>query len=126
MLRIRRREMDALAEAEKRSFVDHVVSILRKHYKKAFEEQGEEAAKSFVHAWLPEARAHGIVTEKDTAQLLNILFAVVTDLGLDPRKTPWVKDVLADPSLTPTGKIYRLYVSLYEAYDRAAGATVRA
>jgi hypothetical protein len=117
VLRIRKREMDALAAAEARAFEGHVVEVLRAHWPAAFAEKGEDAVQEFVRVWVPEAMAHGVRQEKDVAHFVNVMFAVATDFGEEPRQVAWVREVLDDAALTPTGKVYRLYVGLYAAYD---------
>jgi hypothetical protein len=117
VLRIRKQEKAALAAAELRAYEEHVVSILRTHWPEAFAAQGEDAVRGFVHAWIPEAMAHGVRSEQEIAHVINVAFAVATDFGEDPRRVPWVREVLDDASLTETGKVYRLQVGLYAAYD---------
>jgi hypothetical protein len=117
VLRIRKKEKAALAAAEERAYEEHLVSVLRAQWPAAFAELGEDAVRALVHAWVDDAEVHGVKLEKDVAHFVNIMFAVLTDFGEDPRRVPWVREVLQDPALTPTGIVYRLYAALYGAYD---------
>jgi hypothetical protein len=117
VLRIRKKEKEALADAEMRAYEERVASILRTHWPDACARLGDDAVRAFVHEWIPEGEAHGIRSEKDVAHFVNVMFAVVTDFGEDPRRVPWVREVLDDPSRTATAKVYSLYAGLYAAYD---------
>jgi hypothetical protein len=116
VLRIRKEEKEALAAAEERAFEQHVATILRAHWPEAVA-LGDDGLGSFIHTWIAEARLAGVRLEKEVAHFVNIMFAVVTDLDQDPRRAPWVREVVNDEALTPTGKIYELYVRLYRAYE---------
>ncbi len=117
MLRIRKKDKGAFAEAELRAFDAHVAAILKKNYPKAPETQDEDTLRTFVAAHRPKVMEWGLLKERDVAHGIHIAFAVTTDLGLDLEQTPWVREATQDKSLTAEGKLHRLYVGLYEAYE---------
>lgn len=117
MFRIHKREKEAFAAAEERAFENRAVAMLRKSWATRFAAEGEERVRAFVKTWANIATERGFTDDREAAHLVNIAFAITHDFREDPLRVGWFDKVTSDAGLGQEAKIYRLYGSLYAAYD---------
>ncbi len=109
MLRIRKQQNDALAEATRRSFEDRMVVHLKKCFPEHFKAIEEDGARALIRHGIERAGEYGIVAERDVCKYIDLMVIHGPDFDTDDRY-PWAGEILNDQAIkSPTDRIERLY-----------------
>ena len=104
MVTIRRKQMAAFAEQQRRQFESRLVAHVRKHFRSECEALGDEAVRARVQGGVARARQHGLASEYDVTRYVDVMFG----LGPEFDSEPWAAAVLDEKGSHPTGRMDRL------------------
>jgi hypothetical protein len=108
MFRIRREQMDTLANSASTDYRRRLKEWLVAEFPESFEglDQGD------IDAWVDDAvtrsEGHGIALERETTQLVALYLLLGLDAG---EALPWFKEALSDSDLIAEGKVRKLLES---------------
>lgn len=72
--------------------------------------------RSLIREEEPHARTYRLRFERDVADYLNNVMALVVDLEISPR-AEWVVAIMSDPARTSNSKLHDLYSAVSRCYD---------
>jgi hypothetical protein len=105
MLKIRRRQLDALSDAAARDFEKRLAAHLRSSFPRVCAELGEAGTAALVADGIERARKHGITAERDVAKFVTL--AAFLGRAFDER--PGSREALADTSVPAEVRLERIY-----------------
>lgn len=108
MMRIRKRQLEAIGERLARRWEDSMVVHLQTFFPERAEELGERGLLGAIELGVKKASRYGIRSERDVCKFLNFMFAYGFDFDTDP-ELPWAREILVREDLVrPNVKIHLL------------------
>lgn len=118
-LRIRHKQVEALALASRETFEDNVMNHLRRVWPEETAALGDGALRTRVRHGIAEGGRYEIETEFDVARLLDLMF--VFDLYFDGGGAPpWAARTLSDPLLDGRQRVDALMVRAQKFFNDIA------
>ena len=115
MIMMRKEQMDEFEKNEVRKFEDRMVVHLNQFFPKEAKDLGEPRVREEIRYGIQRAKRYEIVSEKDVACYIDMMFKFGRDFDKDP-KLPWARRILNDPAVTdPSMKMERLREAADEA-----------
>lgn len=107
MLKIREEQLETFSKSELRRFVQRAAAHLRERAPERFVEKTAGEVEALAGVAVDQARAHGILSERDLVGLLELLVAVngIDDLEGARRRFPWMDAILSDGWIPPARKV---------------------
>lgn len=107
MLKIRKEQLAALAEARKRSFVKDLTSRITRHWPQKAREMSDKDLRRMVTDGVDRAAGYGIRGGRDVARYANLMMALGPEFDRDSRY-PWAEAFLTDEAIAPRHKLSRM------------------
>jgi hypothetical protein len=107
MLTIRNAQMEPFREAAVARFVARLLPRLRAMFPEVLAPVGDERLTEIARAAVDQARAHGVVYERDVARYVAYSIHLGASFDTDP-DLPWAGAVLRDEALDGKEKMERL------------------
>lgn len=108
MLKIRPAQFDALANAHAKSVSARVEAMVAPSYPALRARLGEAELSALVARHVGRAAALGVERLSDVARFVSIACALFPGFEDEPPAFDWAVAILADPDMTPSGKVARL------------------
>jgi hypothetical protein len=107
MLKIREEQLETFSKSELRRFAVRAAAHLRERAPKRFVGKTGGEVEALVGAAVDDARARGIVSERDLVRLLELLVAVngIGDFEGARRRFAWMDGILEDGWIPPGRKV---------------------
>ena len=109
MLRIRKKQEEALRASRFAEFEDAMIVHLKQFFPDACLALGNEALKEVIVQGIDRASNYGIISRRDVMLYIDIMLIIGRDFDSDPNM-PWARLILVDPTLPePARRMRRLY-----------------
>jgi hypothetical protein len=109
MLRIPRRQQDALCEAQVADFERRAAVHLRSYFAEDIQALDDSALRQLIRHGIDRAAGFGVVAERDVTLYLDVMVTLGPDFDRDPT-LPWAYEILVEPELPePARRMRRLF-----------------
>ena len=120
-MRIRPEQMQALEEARRPEFENHMVAHLRAWSPLHSEALGEAGIRALIEAGMARAQTHGFTRRGPVQFYIEAMILLGAEFDTDPQY-PWPGAILRDPSISDqTERADRIHGWLVELLDAAGG-----
>lgn len=121
MLKVRKKQRDALSEEAIRDFEDRMVLHLGKFFPAYCDVLGEAAVRRTIRYGISQAATYGIVAERGVCIFIDAMFAFGRNFDTDP-EVPWARAVLTDKKIkTPVARADKLFNAAFDHIKEARG-----
>jgi hypothetical protein len=97
MLRIPKRQVDAISLGATCDFEERAGAHLRRFFPRRCAALGPGGVRALVRAGIERAAAHGVHAERDVCKYIDLMAMLGRDFEDDPA-LPWARRILEDPS----------------------------
>lgn len=125
MLKIKKRQMDALRRYVIHRFEDMMCLHLLEYFPKKCAALGEQGVREVVRYGIDRAAAHGIEVYEDMCSYIDLMFCFGRDFDVDPR-LPWAREILDDPKVRDAARRIRRLRDAAERCARQRGMAIDA
>ncbi len=117
MLRMRREQMEVLAQVPQREYLKQMVEHAKQFFPGECKKIGAQNLEKFIQDGIAKANSYGIEGRSDMAQFLDLKFAFGAQFD---QSCVWAREILENPSLTSgTAKVTLLTDAGMEELQRS-------
>lgn len=114
-LRLRRAQLEVLADERQDAFVEGVVAHMQACYPEQCAALGEEGTRDAIQHGLARAEAHQLTQHEHIAQFVAVMFVLGRDFDTDAR-IPWAEAALSDARRHDAGRRIATLVNLTRTF----------
>ena len=115
MFIIRKQHMEAFAGVAMRNYEDRLLEHVRESFPEQVKTDGDAKTRETIQAGIQSARRHSLLTERDAALYIEVMYILGPEFETDPRY-PWAGEILQGTGNgAPAGKAERLHARASEA-----------
>jgi hypothetical protein len=118
MLMIRNEQMAVFKSHLENRFKNRLAIHVYTHFPAKCQYFGEERVQAAIHSGVERAKGYGIVSERDIAKYVHLVFAFHEEFDCDP-ELPWAARILKDETLV--GPSTRMECLFQEAKQHVPG-----
>ena len=101
-MQIRKEQMDAFEDKERKAFEEEMIPHVRKVFPNEFRDMGEAQVRELVRAGFDKTTEYEIVTKRDRAGYIDLMFVLGRDFDTDK---PWAQEILRETDLAPCDRL---------------------